>query len=101
LFTLDDDLPSTRRVPPFLPEPVLTAFSVLIRYVEPGYAAHAHTDPRPYAFTFPVLAPSAEEAIRLARERFRETWLASGVGWERQITEITVSLAGEGGLPDR
>jgi hypothetical protein len=96
LFTLDDDLPSTRRVPPILPELALTAFSVLIRYVEPGYAARAHADPRTYSFTFPVLAPSADEAIRLARDRFRETWLASGVGWERQITEIRVSVEAEG-----
>jgi hypothetical protein len=96
LFTLDDDLPSTRRVPLHLPEQALTAFSVLIRYVEPGYATRAHTEPRTYSFTFPVHAPSAEEAIQLARERFRETWLASGVGWERRITEIRVSAEGEG-----
>ena len=43
-----------------------------------------------------VLAPSVEEAIQLARDRFRETWLASGVGWERRITEIKVSVEGEG-----
>jgi hypothetical protein len=96
LFILDDDLPSTRRVPQLLPETVLTAFSVLIRYVEPGYATRAHADPKTYSFTFPVLASSAEEAIRLARERFQETWLASGVGWERQITEIRVSAEGDG-----
>jgi hypothetical protein len=102
LFRVDDDLPSTRRVPPLsappdaAPEPVLTSFSVQIRYVEPGYAARVHADPRTYSFAFPVRAPSAEEAVRVARERFRETWLASGVGWEREIVEVEVSVVGDG-----
>ena len=104
MFTLDDDLPSTRRVPPLVTptdpalEPGLTSFSVQFRYIEPGYAAHTCAEERTYSFAFEVRAPSAEEAIRLARARFRETWMASGVGWDREITEVNVSEVADAAL---
>jgi hypothetical protein len=97
LISIDDDLPSTRRVPPLLglpadpaPEAPLRCFSVEISYVEPGYAASVHAEPKTYSSRFSVQAVSAEGAVADARARFHEIWRASGVGWERRITGVRV-----------
>ncbi len=97
MISVDDDLPSTRRVPPLLcvpPDPVsdpsLGCFSVELCYVEPGYAASVDAEPKTYSFRFSLHASSPDAAIAAARARFDEAWRASGVGWERRIIEVRV-----------
>ena len=101
MISVDDDLPSTRRVPLLIcvppdsaPDPSLRRFSVELCYVEPGYAVSVHAEPKTYSFRFSIHAASAESAIAVARERFDEAWRASGVGWERRVTDVRVVADG-------
>jgi hypothetical protein len=88
----EDASPPTRRA---APDAELRWFSVGFVYVEPDYARSVASAPRSYRASFTVPAPSTEAAIATARERFTAIQRASGVGWDRVITEVTCTPAQE------
>ena len=66
-------------------------FSVTIHYREPDYARSRGIANNEYSGTFEVVADTEDEAVRLATAEFGEAARRSSVGWQRDISRVTVS----------
>jgi hypothetical protein len=68
-------------------------YLVTIEYREPTYELRAGAKPRPYGWTYEIVAADESAARESALEEFRWVTRASSVGWIREVVGVTVRQA--------